>query len=146
MRLTKLLLALSLLLTACAGTTRTDGYISRNTISVKFDQMDGVAGRWDHNNMTILLSSLTNYTTICHEALHACDSTGESLRTVLLWMGDVPGYPRHMAICKEVLAESERIGGKDAGWKALAKLYGTRAVYHPEILARMKSLNHLARK
>lgn len=140
-----LLLALSILLTACAGSGRSDGYISRNTISVKFDQMDVVAGRWDHNNMTILLSSQTNGWTIAHELSHSCDSLGITYATAVAMMGEVP-IPRQMEMVRKVAAEAARIGGPDAHWRALYNLCGPQAVYHTEILGRVKALNSLARK
>ena len=129
-------LALVILLCAgCSGQRTTDnGYIKRGEISVKLDHKEGVAGRWDYANMTILLSHETNGWTLAHELAHAADDLGGDYEAVCRMVGNV-NIPRQMEILALVRAEAKRISGPKEYWKALKNVCGPQAVYHSDILA-----------
>ena len=129
---------IALLILAACQPQRTDGYISRGTISVRTSHMDGVAARWDHNNMTILLSWSYNKYSIAHELCHSVDSLGVSYETAAMYLGDVKALPGEMAVVRSVLTEARKLSGKDAHWKALRNVCGVHAVGHSEIIARIK--------
>lgn len=120
-------------LIACTHVPRS-GYYSRSEISVRFSHKDNIAGRWDHANRTVLLSSLTNRWTLTHELCHACDSLGISLPEAARMMG------RTAAPGQDILALvlSQPVFGPDAHWVALGRTCGPAAIGHAEILDRVR--------
>lgn len=127
-----------LIFAACSDQRHVNTRISNGEIPIEFYHIDGTAGMWDENRRVIYLGSMTAKYTIFHEGCHAADSLGLPIHRVMQMIGHVPGYPAHMEMSRKLLAETIRIGGKDAHWKALHKICGPQSVYHSEILARIR--------
>lgn len=136
---------LALLVLCACSRAPSDGYLSRGAISVKYSHEEGIAGRWYHDTRTITLSFSQNGWTVAHELAHAADSLELPYATVVSMMGELP-LERQMHMVRAVAAEAERIGGRDAHWRALYSLCGAAGVGHPEILGRLSGLASLAKR